>query len=272
MLEGLSRFLVQHERCGAGFDVAHPAGLGSGRVSITCRGCGARHEYATATIEVERELRIEPASQPEPASHPEQEGPARKIPPRPAPYPDSEQRPLEAEASEAEPGAEPARRGKSAEEILRAHAAKAEAAGRRRGGRPESAVPRRRPAAAGGVGRFLRSPGVTVALLLAAAAALGFGVVRLINDDGGPDGGSQSLTAPAPAAAPEPPPAAPEPPAGAPTPPASPVPGAPQPAITTVRTERFTLEVPRSWSSQTVDGGLLAAAARRWPGQRADLL
>src|SRR5881397_343002 len=61
MLAGLSRFLVQHERCGAGFDVAHPAGLGSGRVSITCRGCGARHEYATATIEFERELSIEPA-------------------------------------------------------------------------------------------------------------------------------------------------------------------------------------------------------------------
>src|SRR5881397_2138089 len=61
MLQGLSRFLVQHERCGAGFDVAHPAGLGSGRVSITCRGCGARHEYATATIEVERELSFEPA-------------------------------------------------------------------------------------------------------------------------------------------------------------------------------------------------------------------
>src|ERR687892_103091 len=71
MLEGLSRFLVQHERCGAGFDVAHPAGLGSGRVSITCRGCGARHEYATATIEIERELRIEttgrqPAPRPAP--------------------------------------------------------------------------------------------------------------------------------------------------------------------------------------------------------------
>jgi hypothetical protein len=73
MLQGLSRFLVQHERCGAGFDVAHPAGLGSGRVSITCRGCGARHEYATATIEVERELKIEPAerrTQPQPPAPP----------------------------------------------------------------------------------------------------------------------------------------------------------------------------------------------------------
>jgi hypothetical protein len=59
MLEGLSRFLVEHEPHGEGFDVAHPAGLGSGRVSITCRGCGALHEYATATIEVERELTVE---------------------------------------------------------------------------------------------------------------------------------------------------------------------------------------------------------------------
>jgi hypothetical protein len=59
VLEGLSRFLVVHESCGAGFDVAHPAGVGSGRVSITCRGCGARHEYMTSTIEVEREVSFE---------------------------------------------------------------------------------------------------------------------------------------------------------------------------------------------------------------------
>src|SRR6478672_5891663 len=59
MLEGLSRFLVEHEPHGEGFDVAHPAGPGGGRVSITCRGCGARHVYATATLEIERELTIE---------------------------------------------------------------------------------------------------------------------------------------------------------------------------------------------------------------------
>ncbi|MEK6277123.1 MAG: hypothetical protein AABM29_03810 [Actinomycetota bacterium] len=70
LLEGLSRFLIRHEPCGAGFDVAHPAGLGGGRVSITCRGCGARHDYATATIEVEREVRIEPGSPAPPADRP----------------------------------------------------------------------------------------------------------------------------------------------------------------------------------------------------------
>ena len=67
MLEGLSRFLIEHERCGAGFDVAHPAGVGSGRVSITCRGCGASHEYLTSTIEIEREVQFQVQSAPEPA-------------------------------------------------------------------------------------------------------------------------------------------------------------------------------------------------------------
>jgi hypothetical protein len=60
MLEGLSRFLVEHETHGGGFDVAQPAGIGSGRVSITCHGCGAQHEYATASIEIEREVILEP--------------------------------------------------------------------------------------------------------------------------------------------------------------------------------------------------------------------
>ncbi len=58
-LRGLSRFLVEHAPCGQGFDVSHPAGLGSGVVSMTCRGCHANYEYATATIEFERELELE---------------------------------------------------------------------------------------------------------------------------------------------------------------------------------------------------------------------
>ena len=89
MLEGLSRFLVEHEPHGEGFDVAHPAGLGSGRVSITCRGCGALHEYATATIEVERELTVEalpprtPEAEPLPAATPGRGRPLREDePPR----------------------------------------------------------------------------------------------------------------------------------------------------------------------------------------------
>lgn len=61
-LDGLSRFLIEHEACGVGFDVSHPAGLGSGRLSMTCRGCGRAHEYAAATIEVEREIEVEPVT------------------------------------------------------------------------------------------------------------------------------------------------------------------------------------------------------------------
>ncbi|HKG36133.1 MAG TPA: hypothetical protein VKA89_06820 [Solirubrobacterales bacterium] len=63
-LEGLDAFLVDHEECGGGFDVVHPTGLGGGRVSMVCRGCGARHEFATASIEVEREVRIERVAAP----------------------------------------------------------------------------------------------------------------------------------------------------------------------------------------------------------------
>jgi hypothetical protein len=37
----------------------------------------------------------------------------------------------------------------------------------------------------------------------------------------------------------------------------SPVPGTAQPRTTTVRTERFTIEVPRGWGKRPADGGLL---------------
>ena len=250
MLEGLSRFLVQHERCGAGFDVAHPAGLGSGRVSITCRGCGARHEYATATIEVERELRVEPAHPPEPQES------AREIPPRPAPYPDSERRAEAPAPADQAPSAEPAREAKSAEEVLRAHAAKTEAAARRRGSRRPEIAAGRSPAGESRISRFGRSPGVILAILIASAVALGFGVVTLVNEIGSDDPSTEPVTALPPAAtapepSPDPVPAPPEPPAP------SPVPGAPQPAVTTLRTDRFTVDVPRRWSRRTVDGGLL---------------
>ena len=255
MLEGLSRFLVQHERCGAGFDVAHPAGLGSGRVSITCRGCGARHEYATATIEVERELRIEGAPLREGTSRPSQSEPAsppQRIPPRPAPYPESAPETEEPPAatgspSEAQPGT------KTAEEILRAHAAKAEGTGqRRRGGRPAIATPSRSREAEAAGGRLLRSPAAILALVAVSAVALGLGVVWLVNEAGnGEDPTTQPFAAPPPT-----PPTQIDPAAPVGTPP-SPVPGAPQPRVATVQTERFSVEVPRGWSRRAVDGGLL---------------
>lgn len=61
---GMSRFLIDHERCGAGFEVVHPGGVGSGRVAISCRGCSARHEYATASIEADHARQAEAASVP----------------------------------------------------------------------------------------------------------------------------------------------------------------------------------------------------------------
>jgi hypothetical protein len=80
MPESLSRFLVEHERCGAGFEVAHPGGLGSGRVAMTCRGCGARHEYAGASIETETQARTVPRERRSVAAR----GRARRSPPLPA--------------------------------------------------------------------------------------------------------------------------------------------------------------------------------------------
>ncbi len=145
---------------------------------------------------------------------------------------------------------------KSAEQILRAHAAKAEGAARRRGrGRPEIGAGGRRSTSASRGDRFWRSRGAIPALVIAAAVALGFGVVWLVNEAGnGDDPSTQPVTAPPSPAAPAEPPTAQIPPAATP---ASPVPGAPQPATTTLRTDRFSIGVPRSWSRQTVDGGLL---------------
>lgn len=220
-LEGLSRFLVQHERCGAGFDVAHPAGLGSGRVSITCRGCGARHEYVSAQIETERP--------------PETPRPRAPSPPR---------RPS------APPAAEP---GRPPREPARAEAAAPAPPTLPGRARPTPARGRERAGAAV-LGSLRRSPRLTMLLLVLAAAALGFAVVRLINEDGGRQTGA---TAPPPAQAPEPAP----PPSAAPTPvpePPAEQPGpAPPPGTRTLRTERFTIEVPRGWAERTTAGGLL---------------
>jgi hypothetical protein len=187
MLQGLSRFLVQHERCGAGFDVAHPAGLGSGRVSITCRGCGARHEYATATIEVEREVTFEPAG-PRVRRRPALDEPGEAVPPAR----DAAQIP--APAGEAAP-------------------------------------------------RFRRSPGAVLALTALAAAALTFALVTII----GGGGGTESARVPSRLSS---------------TPPPTPVPrtrfGAQVPPPTkTIRTERFTIEAPLSWTERTSTGGIL---------------
>jgi hypothetical protein len=45
---GIARFLAGHQGCDAGFDVARDRGQGSGRLRITCKGCGASIEYRAA--------------------------------------------------------------------------------------------------------------------------------------------------------------------------------------------------------------------------------
>lgn len=64
-LEGLRRFLADHEPCDAGFDVGQPGGNGKGLISIACRDCGKSFEYAPGTIEIEREIEFSPAPVPE---------------------------------------------------------------------------------------------------------------------------------------------------------------------------------------------------------------
>jgi hypothetical protein len=117
--------------------------------------------------------------------------------------------------------------------------------------------------------RFWRSPRATTALVVIAAVALGFAVVRLVNKGSGsdhqastqPSGGvtstatlptpappAQSGTTPAPTAT-TPVPAPPT----TPSPPAAP----PRAQGTTLRTPHFTIEAPRGWNVHTASGGLL---------------
>jgi hypothetical protein len=220
MLEGLSRFLVQHERCGAGFDVAHPAGLGSGRVSITCRGCGARHEYTTASIGLEPEAPVAPA--PETGETP-RSGKRRRIPPRPAPYPDAEPEQQPAGLPELEAPAD-AEQGPTPEALP---AAVDGTPATRRGREAEG-------------GDFWSSPRTTIALLGVAAVALVIAVIALLSDGNGSDENAVSPSRPAT------------------TSPAPPSPGpAPSPPTVTLRTSLFSVELPNGWSRRSSGGSLM---------------
>lgn len=89
-----------------------------------------------------------------------------------------------------------------------------------------------------------------MALLIVAAVALGIAVVRLVN--GGGSNGTRS--APAPTQSTPIQPLVPT----TPTKPSTPVPGPTPPAeTTTLRTQRFTVQVPRGWTQRTSTGGLL---------------
>lgn len=71
-LEGLGLFLAEHEPCDAGFDVKRPGGSGNRGLFLTCRKCGKSFEYASGTIEIEREIEFSalPAPIPLPLSAP----------------------------------------------------------------------------------------------------------------------------------------------------------------------------------------------------------
>jgi hypothetical protein len=230
LLEGLSRFLIGHEACGAGFDIAHPSGVGSGRVSITCRACGANHEYATATLEVEREVRIErisaPRSRPAPPTEASDAGPAFEtaLVVGPGPEPVVERAPVREPAT--------------------------------------PAVPASAPPAAARSGFPWREHGVTIALFLVALAALAFAAYRVASDDDEEAGPTQpaSPAAAAPAEAPG------EPQRQGP-PPAAVVPEPSAPALETLRTQRYQLRLPPSWTQRQSGGGLRLAS----PAGRASL-
>jgi hypothetical protein len=248
-LKGLSSFLVEHEPCGAGFDVSHPAGLGSGRVSMTCRGCGATYEYATATIEFEREVEFEPvtvaatteavvAEPPSPTFVAQPPAPAIEAPAPPAPSPPA------GDSDESDP--EP--------ESKQAAAANASSGPRRT---------RRSPK------RLTRERAITAALLLFSVAALAFVVIRIAGDDNE----SSSTSTPTPSVATTPTtavkttPTAPKP--AHPTPAPKPKPKQPKasPATPTaneqvIKTSRFSVIVPSDWTQRGASGGgtLLAPA------------
>ncbi len=45
---GIARFLSDHQNCNAGFDVRREDGAGTGRLSITCKGCRQAITYKAA--------------------------------------------------------------------------------------------------------------------------------------------------------------------------------------------------------------------------------
>lgn len=245
-LKGLSTFLIEHEPCGSGFDVSHPAGVGSGRVSMTCRGCGSNYEYATATIEFEREVEFMPIGghdSTDAVAPPPLPVPTHFVQPAPA---EIEQGPADDDSPDLEADSPPPTKP---------------------GGKPGAKSPGGRRPPKG----WTRERLITAGLLLFSAAALVFAVIRIAGDSGE---STNPAEPPTPAAAPPaahakaPASAAPthkapataqaKPKAAQPKPAAEPKPKQPQkPAVDTrvVKTERFSVTVPKDWTQRTASGG-----------------
>lgn len=243
-LKGLSQFLVEHEQCGAGFDVSHPAGLGSGKVSMTCRGCGANYEYATATIEFEREIEFEPVTVRRPPA------PQAAPPPPPPPAPPSTK-------SDIAPVAAAAAATGPLKEI-------------EEGTPPAPKEPKAKRGEEGGEEakkKRSRDRAIAAGLLVLATAAMAFAVYRVTHqgeESTAPESPPAAVTPPAQTASPKPQPAA-KPPADTPSKaePKQPQgqPSAPLPGEKRIKEEHFELIVPDSWTEKSADGGSLFAPA-----------
>ena len=47
---GIAQFLAEHQHCDAGFDVRRDEAPGSGKLTITCQGCGQTVSYNAAEV------------------------------------------------------------------------------------------------------------------------------------------------------------------------------------------------------------------------------
>lgn len=269
MLEGLSDFLIRHQGCGVGFDVAHPAGIGGGRVSITCRRCGARHEYTVSGVEVVREVQLDLARpRGREASAPARAPAAPEPPPRPEMPGPRERRgggPLRLDPAGPTPvgGAAEGSWSGLAERIPWG---RPERARRERG--PEARPPWMAPGEPAPPGepdpRSLQgiwsSRTTTVVLLVIAALAFAFAVYRVstgedepaapspappgsVGEPGAPPGAAGKQDLPAAPSAPTPAPGGPDEPAGG-----------------IFRTEGYSLALPSGWRSASSDERVVLSA------------
>ena len=214
---------------------------------MTCRGCGVTYEYATATIEFEREVEFEPVT----VRRAPDAGAA--APPPPPPPPPQSSNPIPAIAAGAPPADET--RIDTAPELDIGGAYPRQA----------QAPPKK---ARGGEKKSSRDRLVIAGLLILSAAAFAFAVIRVTGQNSEE---SSSATTPAavnpapdkpsqPTAKPEPQPATPKPqndqrpPQGKSKVESTTVPG---PGEKVVKTERFSVIVPSGWQQRDAAGGSL---------------
>src|SRR5688572_23437309 len=114
---GIARFLADHQHCDAGFDVRREDEPGSGRLRITCLGCGDTVAYRAAEAGEMAATGIDIATNGE-GRAPVRVPPARPAPPARAPAPPAEPAgqaatppPRDPETGRDAPGQPPVRQG-----------------------------------------------------------------------------------------------------------------------------------------------------------------